>query len=62
MYCLQKRTQAMVEVIEGVPHLVTPRSNPRTSWAEVSCSQKMVWVTAEVLVRKLIVWTDSEAS
>lgn len=61
MYCLQKRTQAMVEVTEGVSRLKTPRSNPRTPWAQVSCSQKRVWVTAEVLVRMSRVQTDAEA-
>jgi hypothetical protein len=62
MYCLQKRTRVMVDVIVSASRLRTPQSNPRTSWAQVSCFQKRAWVTAKVLVRLLIIWTDAQAS
>lgn len=61
-YCLQTRMRATVEVIVGVLRVKRPHLNPRTSWAQVSCFQKRMWVTAEVLVHMSRVWTDAEDS
>lgn len=61
-YCLQTRMRATVEVIVGVSRVERPRLNPRTSWAQVGCFQKGMWVAAEMVVHMSRVWTNAEAS
>ena len=50
MYRLQKRMRVMADVIVSVSHVNRPRSKPQTSWANVSCFQKRISASAEVLV------------
>jgi hypothetical protein len=50
MYRLQKRMRVMLDVIVSVSHVDRPRSKPDTSWARVSCLQRRILASAEVLV------------